>query len=103
MGGLALDDLLDEQAAVGVVGDDPEADLAGAALPKVQCPTLLIVGGEDDVVITLNEEAYAKLRCEKELLIVPGATHLFPEPGKLEEVARHTAAWFQKHLGRTAS
>jgi pimeloyl-ACP methyl ester carboxylesterase len=64
----------------------------------VVSPTLLIVGELDDVVIRLNEEALRALRCVKELTIVPGATHLFEEPGKLEEVARLAADWFQRHL-----
>jgi putative phosphoribosyl transferase len=66
-------------------------DLAGEALPCVQAPTLLIVGGQDYPVIQMNEEAYAQLRCEKQLVIVPGATHLFEGPGALEEVARLSA------------
>ena len=73
-------------------------DLAGDALPRVQSPTLLIVGGYDHVVIGLNEEAYAELRCTKELKIVPGATHLFEEPGALEAVANLAADWFHRHL-----
>jgi len=72
--------------------------MAGEALPLVAAPTLLIVGGFDDVVIRLNEEALAKLQCVKKLKIVPGATHLFEEPGKLEDVAHLAAAWFQKYL-----
>ena len=71
-------------------------DLAGDALARVQSPTLLIVGGNDD--IRLNKEALAKLRCEKELKIVPGATHLFEEPGALEAVARVAADWFRRHF-----
>ena len=90
-------------AAVGeeigaVVSRGGRPDLAGDALPKVKSPTLLIVGGLDYPVITMNEDAYHQLRCEKELRIVPGATHLFEEPGTLEEVARLAADWFQKHL-----
>lgn len=81
-----------------VVSRGGRPDLAGAALERVLSPTLLIVGGLDEVVIQLNEAAYAKLRCRKELTIVPGATHLFEEPGKLEEVARLAAAWFQRFL-----
>jgi pimeloyl-ACP methyl ester carboxylesterase len=61
-------------------------------------PTLLIVGGLDGPVIRMNEDAYAKLRCVKELKIIPGATHLFEEQGKLEEVARLAASWFVNHL-----
>lgn len=81
-----------------VVSRGGRPDLAGAALPKVVAPTLLIVGGLDSVIIQLNEEAFSQLRCVKELKIVPGATHLFEETGKLEEVARLAADWFQRHL-----
>ena len=70
----------------------------GRCLPRVQSPTLLIVGGYDDAVIRLNKEALAELRCEKELKIVPGATHLFEEPGALETVARLAADWFRQHF-----
>ncbi len=95
------------QAAAGlgkeisaVVSRGGRPDLAGAHfLGKVSAPTLLIVGGHDDVVIGLNEQAYAHLACKKELVIVPGATHLFEEPGTLEQVARHAAAWFKRYLG----
>jgi putative phosphoribosyl transferase len=81
-----------------VVSRGGRPDLAGEALRQVKAPTLLIVGGLDGPVIRMNEEAYAQLRCIKELKIVPGATHLFEEPGKLEEVASLAAAWFLKHL-----
>jgi dienelactone hydrolase len=81
-----------------VVSRGGRPDMAGEALPLVVAPSLLIVGGFDDVVIRLNEEALAKLQCVKELKIVPGATHLFEEPGKLEDVAQLAAAWFQKYL-----
>ena len=67
-------------------------------MPLVKAPTLLIVGGRDYQVIEMNREALAQLRCEKHLEIVPGATHLFEEPGTLEEVARLAAAWFVKYL-----
>lgn len=86
-------------AVRAVVSRGGRPDLAGAALRHVAAPTLLIVGGYDDLVIDLNEEAWARLRCEKQLRIVPGATHLFEEPGKLEEVARLATAWFASHLG----
>jgi dienelactone hydrolase len=86
----------DEIGAVVSRGGRP--DLAGEALSRVVAPTLLIVGGSDDVILRLNEEAFGKLQCVKELKIVPGATHLFEEPGKLEEVARLAADWFQRHL-----
>jgi pimeloyl-ACP methyl ester carboxylesterase len=81
-----------------VVSRGGRPDLAGDALPKVRCPTLLIVGGLDYPVIEMNEEALARMRCEKELKIVPGATHLFEEPGTLQEVARLAADWFHNHL-----
>jgi putative phosphoribosyl transferase len=81
-----------------VVSRGGRPDLAGQALAQVKSPTLLIVGGRDEPVIALNQEAYAKLRCEKELRIVPGATHLFEEPGALNEVARLAAEWFERHL-----
>ncbi|MCC6273012.1 MAG: dienelactone hydrolase family protein [Deltaproteobacteria bacterium] len=74
-------------------------DLAMEVLDRVQAPTLLIVGGYDDVVITWNQEAYERLRCTKRLEIVPGATHLFEEPGKLEAVAALARDWFEKYLG----
>ena len=87
----------DRVAAVVSRGGRP--DLAGPALPTVRTPTLLIVGGDDDVVITLNHQAHARLGSPvKELVIVPGAGHLFEEPGKLDEVARLAADWFARHL-----
>jgi dienelactone hydrolase len=81
-----------------VVSRGGRPDLAGDSLPQVDAPTLLIVGERDDVVLQLNEAAYEQLRCEKELEVVPRATHLFEEPGALEEVARLAAAWFRRHL-----
>lgn len=81
-----------------IVSRGGRPDLAGAALPQVKAATLLIIGGNDLPVIELNEEAYAKLRCKKEMQIIAGATHLFEEPGTLEQVARLAAAWFQEHL-----
>ena len=87
----------DDVAAVVSRGGRP--DMAGAAaLGKVRAPTLLIVGGLDDVVIDLNRTAYAALCCEKQLEIIPGASHLFEEPGTLEAVASLAAAWFARHL-----
>ena len=68
-------------------------------MSHVAAPTLLIVGGEDQPVIGMNREAMAQMRVEKKLEIVPGATHLFEEPGKLKEVARLAAGWFVRHLG----
>jgi putative phosphoribosyl transferase len=88
---------LDEEIGA-VVSRGGRPDLAGDALSKVKSPTLLIVGELDHQVIRMNEEAYQQLRCEKELRIIPGATHLFEEPGALEEVARLAAEWFQRHL-----
>ncbi|HEX9173300.1 MAG TPA: alpha/beta hydrolase, partial [Telluria sp.] len=74
-------------------------DLASAAaLQTVRAPTLLIVGGDDTVVIELNRQAYDLLQCDKELVIVPGATHLFEEPGKLEEVAELARGWFLNRM-----
>jgi len=81
-----------------VVSRGGRPELAGDALPKVKSSTLLIVGGLDYPVIRLNEDAYSQLRCEKELTIVPGASHLFEEPGTLDEVAHLAAEWFQRHL-----
>ena len=83
-----------------VVSRGGRPDLAMAALPNVESPTLLIVGGLDYEVLELNRRAYQKLKVEKELEIVPGATHLFEEPGTLQEVARLAGQWFNRHLGR---
>jgi dienelactone hydrolase len=82
-----------------VVSRGGRPDLAMAALDRVESPTLLIVGGLDDVVIELNRKAFRKLKAKKHLAIVPGATHLFEEPGTLQEVARLAAEWFRTHLG----
>lgn len=84
-----------------VVSRGGRPDLAGEALPLVQVPTLLIVGGNDGPVIPLNEKAQARLRCENRLEIIPGATHLFEEPGALERVAALAGDWFVKHLPQT--
>jgi hypothetical protein len=84
-----------------VVSRGGRPDLAGAsALHGVTAPTLLIVGGNDDGVIDLNRQAFAQLRCPRELAIIPGATHLFEEPGTLEEVARLASIWFAGHFAR---
>jgi len=84
-----------------VVSRGGRPDLAGhKALTEVRCPTLLIVGGNDDVVIELNQQAFALLDCPKQLEIVPGATHLFEEPGTLEQVAALAADWFRRHLAK---
>jgi dienelactone hydrolase len=77
-------------------------DLAGDALGLVRAPTLLIVGGADTPVIAMNRAAMARLRCAVELEMVPGASHLFEEPGALERVAELAAAWFARHLQRAA-
>jgi pimeloyl-ACP methyl ester carboxylesterase len=83
-----------------VVSRGGRPDLAGEALSRVLAPTLLIVGGEDEPVIGMNREATEQIRAEKRLEVVPGATHLFEEPGKLEEVARLAAGWFACYLGQ---
>jgi putative phosphoribosyl transferase len=86
-----------------VVSRGGRPDLAGPALPRVRAPTLLIVGGNDFRVVELNRAALAQLRCEKRLVIVPGATHLFEEPGALDEVARLAREWFERHLMSAAA
>ena len=80
-----------------VVSRGGRPDLAASSLPRVQSPTLLIVGGDDAPVIGLNQQALEALQCEKKLDIVPGATHLFEEPGALEAVARLAADWYRSH------
>ena len=82
-----------------VVSRGGRPDLAGDALPRVEAPTLLIVGGDDPEVLVMNREACDRLSCEKKLEIVPRASHLFEEPGTLEAVARLAGDWFVKHLG----
>jgi putative phosphoribosyl transferase len=95
---------LQAAAAVGeqihaVVSRGGRPDLAGHHdLAHVQAPTLLLVGGHDAEVLALNRDAFDQMKCVKELSIIPGATHLFEEPGTLEEVARQAAAWFRHHL-----
>jgi putative phosphoribosyl transferase len=81
-----------------IVSRGGRPDLAGAALERVRAPTLLIVGERDGQVLELNREALARMRCETRLEIVPGATHLFEEPGTLERVADLAAGWFGEHL-----
>jgi pimeloyl-ACP methyl ester carboxylesterase len=93
---VAAADIGKEIGAVVSRGGRP--DLAGDALSRVQSPTLLIVGSLDYPVIQMNKDAYQQLQCEKEMKIIPGATHLFEEPGKLEEVAHIAAGWFRRHL-----
>ena len=98
-GGAALVAAAELPAEVGaVVSRGGRPDLAGDALPKVKAPTLLIVGGEDHVVIDLNEQARAQMKCECKIDIVSGATHLFEEPGALEQVAKLASDWFVKHI-----
>jgi fermentation-respiration switch protein FrsA (DUF1100 family) len=84
-----------------VVSRGGRPDLAGEALDQIRTPTLLIVGGVDFGVIELNEQAFARLQGPKALEIVPGASHLFPEPGALEAVIGHAARWFERHLAPT--
>ncbi len=87
-----------------VVSRGGRPDLAGSKLlPAVNCPTLLIVGGFDETVIELNRLAYTHLFCDKELVIVPGATHLFEEPGTLEKVAELATDWFARHFDAVAA
>jgi dienelactone hydrolase len=84
--------------AGAIVSRGGRPDLAEKSLNYVKAPTLFIVGGDDYIVIQLNQQAYNFLKSEKELRIIPGASHLFEEPGALEEVARLAAEWFNKHL-----
>ncbi|MEE8328764.1 MAG: dienelactone hydrolase family protein [Thermodesulfovibrionia bacterium] len=93
---MAADDLGEKIGAVVSRGGRP--DLAEKSLHHVQSPTLLIIGGYDDVVIQLNQQAYKLIKVEKRLSIVQGATHLFEEPGTLEEVARLASEWFKQYL-----
>lgn len=93
---------LPEGSIKAIVSRGGRPDLAGGALTQIQSPTLLIVGGNDDIVLQLNRAAFASLLCEKDLAIVPGATHLFEEPGTLEEVAQLATTWFKKYLHRVA-
>src|SRR5581483_5022514 len=82
-----------------IVSRGGRPDLAEGALMQVQSPTLLIVGSHDEMVLRLNRTAFARLAGKKELVVVPGATHLFEEPGALEHVARVAAQWFKRHFG----
>ncbi len=102
--GAALVAAAKRQEAVGaVVSRGGRPDLAGDALPLVRAPTLLIIGGDDVPVIRMNREAFARISAQKRLEIIPGATHLFEEPGTLEEVARLAAVWFVRHLPADAA
>ena len=92
---VAAAEIPDLVAAVVSRGGRP--DLAGPALARVRAPTLLIVGGDDEAVIELNRAALAQLTAPARLEVVPGATHLFEEPGALDEVARHAAAWIESY------
>ena len=85
-----------------IVSRGGRPDLAEPYLPQVTAPTLLLVGGEDHPVIGMNRQAYQLLRCPKQLTIIPGATHLFEEPGTLEQVAAQALNWFQQHLAQPA-
>lgn len=84
-----------------VVSRGGRPDLAGPELGRVQAPTLLIVGGADGPVVGMNENAYRQLRCKKQIEIIPGASHLFPEPGALERVAELAAEWFERFFRET--
>jgi len=96
----ALSAAAEEGASIrAVVSRGGRPDLAPHAWPRVQSPTLFIVGGDDAGIVDLNRDAHDALSCEKQLAIVPGASHLFEEPGALDEVARLSARWFAKHLG----
>lgn len=81
-----------------VVSRGGRPDLAGDALGRVQAPTLLIVGEHDEVVIALNEDARRQMKALSDMVIIPGATHLFEEPGAMDEVTRHAVEWFRRHL-----
>jgi putative phosphoribosyl transferase len=96
--GAALVAAADNDGIFAVVSRGGRPDLAGDALERVRAPTLLIVGGHDYPVIGLNREAQQKLKVESELVIVPGATHLFEEPGTLDQVIAHASRWFLTHL-----
>jgi putative phosphoribosyl transferase len=87
-------------AVHAVVSRGGRPDLAAHVLSRVQAPTLLIVGGNDPVVLELNREAMRHLSCERQLVVIPGAGHLFEEPGALEEVARLAAEWFERYLSQ---
>ena len=87
------------KGVAAIVSRGGRPDLAMNYLDKVKAPTLLIVGGNDRPVIAMNRAAFENLKCKKDIVVIPGATHLFEEPGALDEVARLAAAWFLKHMG----
>lgn len=91
------------QKIAAVVSRGGRPDLAGEALPSVKAATLLIVGGNDETVLALNRKAMAEMRCVNQLHVVPGATHLFEEPGALEQVVRVSAEWFSRHFEERTS
>jgi len=88
------------ESVSAIVSRGGRSDLAGAALPAVRAPTLLIVGDADSAVIGMNREAMARMQCEVKLELIPGATHLFEEPGALEQVAHLASEWFRRYLPR---
>jgi putative phosphoribosyl transferase len=90
------------EAIGAVVSRGGRPDLAGSALARVRAPALLIVGGNDPIVIDLNEAALAQLGAKKQLVIIPDATHLFEEPGALDQVARLARDWFERYLLQVA-
>ncbi len=96
--GAALMAAADDSRIAAIVSRGGRPDLAGDALQRVRAPTLLIVGSRDEPVITLNQSAQARLQTESRLVIVPGATHLFEEPGTLDEIVEHAMRWFLAHL-----
>lgn len=97
----ALKAAVRETSIAAVVSRGGRPDLAGDDLYRVVSPTLLLVGGNDSGVIELNEAAFSQLQCAKKLILIPDATHLFEEPGTLEQVAVHAAEWFRIHLAVT--
>lgn len=102
-GGAALRAAADDPRIAAVVSRGGRPDLAGVeALARVRAPTLLIVGARDGPVIQLNAEAYEAMHCEREMKIVPGAGHLFEEPGTLDQVVYLASAWFRRHLDSAA-
>jgi len=93
----------DQGPVAAIVSRGGRPDLAGPALGSVRAPTLLIVGGDDVEVLALNRAALAELGCKKELVVVPGATHLFEEPGTLDAVVEHARGWFSAHFGEVGT